>query len=127
MAASKAADLDIVLYRGWAQPNIYGWSPFCTKLELRYRFSALPYRVDAGDPRYGPTAKLPYVTVTSKSSPSSAPPTKLGDSSLIAQDFVANGLIEDLNENLDESAKTLDLGLQTLVEERLYFFSMRER
>jgi hypothetical protein len=123
MATSKANNLDILLARGWKQSNIYGWSPFCTKLELRFRLSGIKYRCEAGSPPSGPMAKLPYVTVTSPSSP----PYKLGDSSLIARDFVNNGLMEDLNADLDERTKTLDLAIQALVEDRLYFYTTRER
>jgi hypothetical protein len=123
MATSKANGLDILLSRGWKQNGIYGWSPFCTKLELRFRLSGIKYHCEAGNPRAGPTSKLPYVTVTSKSSP----PYKLGDSSLIAQDFVSNGLIDDLNADRDEATKTLDLALQGLVEDKLYFYNMHER
>ncbi len=123
MATSKANSLDILLARGWKQSNIYGWSPFCTKLELRFRISGIKYHCEAGSPPSGPTTKLPYITITSPSSP----PYKLGDSSLIAQDFVNNGLIEDLNADLDETTKTLDVAIQALVEDRLYFYNMHER
>jgi len=123
MATSKANNLDILLARGWKQSNIYGWSPFCTKLELRFRLSGIKYRCEAGSPPSGPMAKLPYVTISSTSSP----PYKLGDTALIARDFINNGLMEDLNGALDETSRTLDLAIQALVEDRLYFFTTRER
>jgi hypothetical protein len=127
MATSKANNLDILLARGWKQSNIYGWSPFCTKLELRFRLSGIKYRCEAGSPPSGPMAKLPYITISSTSPSPNSPPYKLGDSSLIARDFIENGLMEDLNGALDETSKTLDLAIQALVEDRLYFYTTRER
>ena len=35
--------------------------------------------------------------------------------------------MEDLNGALDETSRTLDLAIQALVEDRLYFFTTRER
>lgn len=35
--------------------------------------------------------------------------------------------MQDLNETSDERSKALDLALQALVEDKLYFFNMRER
>ena len=125
MATSKANNLDILLARGWKESNIYGWSPFCTKLELRFRLSGIKYRYEAGSPPSGPMAKLPYVTISSPST--SSPPYKLGDTTLIARDFINNGLMEDLNADLDETSRTLDLAMQALVEDRLYFYTTRER
>ena len=123
---SKPSDLEIILYRGWAQNGVYVWSPFVTKLELRLRLSGIKYRTEAGNPRTAPTGKIPYIEIKSQNDPAS-PSTKIGDSSLIAQHFISNGLMQDLNIDLDETTKTLDLAMQALFEDKLYFFNMRER
>jgi hypothetical protein len=125
-ATSKASDLDITLFRGWKQNGVYVWSPFVTKLELRLRLAGIKYTTEAGNPRTAPTGKIPYISIASKTEPSS-PPLTIGDSSLIAQHFVTAGLMQDLNANLNGTEKAVDLAMQALFEDKLYFFNMRER
>jgi hypothetical protein len=123
---SKPSDPSITLYRGWTQSGIYTWSPFVTKLELLLRISSITYRTEAGNTRTAPTGKIPYISLTSKSNPSS-PPLQIGDSSLIAKHLISTGLMEDLNGNLNETSKAMDLAIQALFEDKLYFYNMRER
>jgi Glutathione S-transferase N-terminal domain len=122
----KVSDLDITLFRGWKENGVYVWSPFVTKLELRLRLAGIKYTTQAGNPRTAPTGKIPYVSIASKTDPSS-PPLQIGDSSLIAQYFTAAGLMQDLTASLNETEKTVDLAMQALFEDKLYFFNMRER
>ncbi|PMD47749.1 hypothetical protein L207DRAFT_576510 [Hyaloscypha variabilis F] len=126
MAADpEPSDLDITLYRGWKHNGVYVWSPFVTKLELRLRLARIKYVTAEGDPRTAPTGKIPYLSISSASSP----PLQIGDSSLITQHLIRAGLMQDLNAEaaLDERDKALDLAVQALFEDKLYFFNMRER
>lgn len=125
-ANSKPNELSITLCRGWAQSGVYVWSPFVTKLELRLRLAGVTYSTEAGNPRTAPTGKIPYISIPSLTNPAS-PALKIGDSSLIAQHFIENGTMEDLNADLDETRKALDLAVRALFEDKLYFFNMRER
>jgi len=122
MEANPKASETITLYRGWKESSVYVWSPFVTKLELHLRLAGLKYKTLAGDPRNAPTGKIPYITITSSSST-----LQLGDSSLIAQHLISNGHMQDLNAHLDAKDKAMDLAMQALFEDRLYFFNMRER
>lgn len=127
MAANpKSNDLSITLCRGWAENGVYVWSPFVTKLELRLRLAGISYRTQAGNPRTAPTGKIPYLEISSKND-ATQPPTKIGDSSLIAKHFIDNGTMKDLNADLNETARALDLAVRALFEDKLYFFNMRER
>lgn len=110
----------LTLYRGFPGSDNYTWSPFVTKIELRLRFSALKYSKEAGSPRDGPRGKIPYLVLAQ---PDGSEPQTLSDSSLMIRDLVEKGLIEDLNASLSPAARTHDLGLRALLEERLYFLT----
>jgi hypothetical protein len=112
----------LTLYRGFPGSDNYTWSPFVTKIELRLRFSALKYSKEAGSPRDGPRGKIPYLVLAQ---PDGSEPQTLSDSSLMIRDLVEKGLIEDLNASLSPSERTHDLGLRALLEERLYFLTVR--
>ncbi|KAF2097653.1 hypothetical protein NA57DRAFT_77905 [Rhizodiscina lignyota] len=112
----------VTLFRGWTGRGYYVWSPFVTKLELRLRLSNLPYQTAGGSPRTAPTGKIPYVEVTEGDQKAA-----VGDSGLIAKHFEERGLIDDLNATLTPTSKAQDLAMRALMEDRLYFFSMRER
>lgn len=117
---------DITLLRGWDDKGCYVWSPFVTKLELRLRLSGISYRTAAGSINTAPTGKIPYVEIHEKDAPPSTPPTKIGDSALIAKYLAEQGLIEDLDAGLrDATARAQDMALRALVEDRLYFFQVR--
>ena len=51
----------ITLYQPPAQYGIPCLSPFGTKVETYLRRVDLPYRTRPGDPRRGPTGKIPYI------------------------------------------------------------------
>ena len=40
----------IVVFRGFRDPGLHVGSPFSNKLEARFRFARLSYRVGAGSP-----------------------------------------------------------------------------
>jgi hypothetical protein len=116
-------NLNITLYRGWDDKGKYVWSPFVIKLELRLRVSHVSYQTGAGSMRTAPKGKIPYVDISEKNQPA-LPTTSIGDSALIAKYFSEHGLIHDLNENLDATARAHDLAIRALVEDRLYFFNV---
>ncbi|KAI9684978.1 MAG: hypothetical protein M1820_010858 [Bogoriella megaspora] len=112
----------ITLYRGWDTPTQYVWSPFVTKLELRLRLGDISYQTAAGNARVAPTGKIPYVGIRD-----GEVLTKIGDSALIAEHFIEDGILGTLGDDLGPVKKAEDVALRALVEDRLYFFNMRER
>lgn len=114
------------LFRGYANSNTYVWSPFVTKLEFRFRYSNLPYRVEAGSTRQGPKGKVPYVDVSALADqPSESNQDLLADSRLIIQNLINRGILDDLNKDLTPVQRMMDLALRALLEERLYFLNVR--
>jgi hypothetical protein len=120
---SKPTQPQITLFRGWKDTTRYAWSPFVTKLEFRMRYAGITYTGAGGSPRSAPTGKIPYVEVQWKDQS----PTAIGDSSLIAKYFEDEGLLGNLNATLSGVGRAHDLAIKALVEDRLYFFNMRER
>ncbi|KAL2135336.1 hypothetical protein VTI74DRAFT_8989 [Chaetomium olivicolor] len=123
----------LTLHRGFAPLPTYVWSPFSNKLEARLRLAGLPYRIGSGSPMQAPRGKIPYVEVVwdghgSKSSSSSSKlAEQLGDSALIIRRFVEEGCMQDLNAGLTPVERARDLGVRVLLEDRLYFYQVRER
>lgn len=113
---------NLTLYRGFQGSSIYVWSPFVIKLEARLRFGKLSYRNQAGSPFSGPRGKIPYVAISNPES--TDPPITVGDSTLITEKLVGDGLMEDLNTNLDPVQKAHDLALRALLEEKLYWYQV---
>lgn len=110
--------IELVVHRGSPPSNSYVWSPFVTKLEARLRFDAIPYRLGSGTPRTAPKGKIPYVQVNSEA---------FGDSTLIIRNLVSNGIIRDLNASLSGAPAAHDLGLRSMMEDRVYFYGTREK
>jgi hypothetical protein len=123
MASHRKLRPSITLYRGFHGSGTYIWSPFVTKLEARLRFAGLPYRVEAGSLSSAPRGKIPYVAI-SKDSESHAPdtPTLLADSTLIVENLVGEGALDNLNANFSPTEQAHDLALRALLEEKLYFY-----
>ena len=63
MNPSHKPPSSITLYRGFPDSGQYTWSPFVTKLETRFRFAGINYRVEAGSPLKAPRGKIPYIAV----------------------------------------------------------------
>ena len=76
---------------------MYVWSPFVNKLEARFRLAGLHYLTDSGSPMQGPKGKIPYIDISSPSSPT---PRFLGDSTLIIEKLVEEEQLQDLNAKL---------------------------
>lgn len=124
MTASKNK---ITLFRGFRNSNSYVWSPFVTKLEFRFRYSNLPYRIEEGSPREGPNRKIPYVDVgalSCKDTTSEARRDLIADSTVIITSLIKSGHLDDLNANLTPAQKATDLALKALFEDKLYFMAV---
>lgn len=115
------------IYRGFPPTPNHVWSPFVNKLEARFRLAGLPYRIDAGTPRQAPRGKIPYIRIERSDSDSDSNDELLGDSTLIARTLVSAGLLPDLNAALTPAERGRDLAVRALLEDRLYFYGVRER
>jgi hypothetical protein len=69
----------------------------------------------------GPKGKIPYIDMSSSSSPT---PRFLGDSTLIIQKLVEEGVLQDLNAQLSPKEKVMDLAVRALLEDKLYFYQV---
>lgn len=124
MAASSKSEVNITLFRGWDDRGKYVWSPFVTKLEFRLRTSNVPYTCGVGSISSGPKGKIPYIELSSPSSPA---PEVVGDSTLILKRLIEEGIVQDLNGRLRGKEKGLDLAVRSLLEDKLYFYHGYER
>ncbi|KAL1873157.1 hypothetical protein Daus18300_003976 [Diaporthe australafricana] len=115
---------DLKVYRGLADKAKYVWSPFVIKLEARLRFAGVPYAAGAGSPKTAPRGKIPYIEYQP---PNGHGLVQLGDSSLIAKHFVAEGVLPDLNGKLSPEDRARDLATRALLEEKLCFYHTTER
>ncbi|RAL12428.1 glutathione S-transferase family protein [Aspergillus homomorphus CBS 101889] len=115
---------EITLYRGFPYPGQYTWSPFVTKLEARLRFARVSYRTATGSPLRSPRGKIPYVDITH---PKTGTKTTISDSALIARGLVEDGVLPDINGDLEPQEKVLDAGVRAMLEDRLYFFQSHEK
>ncbi|KIW73873.1 hypothetical protein PV04_01956 [Phialophora macrospora] len=119
----------LTLFRGWPDRGKYVASPFVTKLEFRLRHARLPYCVEAGSAKAAPKGKIPYVDLGAlvAEDGSEEGSSRMGDSTFIIQWLLGMGKIPDLNGELTVGQKLEDLALRALLEEKLYFYHMRER
>jgi len=116
-------DSRLKLFRGSDDAGKYVSSPFVTKVEFRLRLADVPYALDAGAPWLGPKGKIPYVEVAPETK--AEKPLMLGDSTLIFTHLMGDQTVSDLNANLTSSQKSRDLGLRSLLEDKLYFYHVR--
>ena len=126
MEAQDNNKYSLTLYRGFENSPNYVWSPFVNKLEARLRFGGLHYRVDVGAPPKAPRGKIPYISL-SKAGPDGEPidpPKFYGDSTLISQNLVQEGWMNDLNAKLSPVEKVQDKALRALLEDKLYFYQV---
>lgn len=118
------ASPSITLYRGFPSSSSYVWSPFATKLEARLRFGGLAYKTDQGAPPKGPRGKIPYIAISRNGDSTTE---MLSDSTLISDKLVVDGLAQDLNSKLTAAEKAQDLAIRALLEDKLYFYQVRNR
>lgn len=100
----------------------YVWSPFVNKLEARLRFDKVAYKIGSGSPKSAPKGKLPYIEVELNGTK-----TSIGDSTLIANSLIENGTLTDFNAKLSPVQEAQDAAIRALLEDRIYFFGMREK
>ncbi|KAJ4302005.1 hypothetical protein N0V88_002136 [Collariella sp. IMI 366227] len=118
----------LTLHRGFPARACYVWSPFSNKLEARLRMAGLRYKLGAGSPMKAPRGKIPYVEAATTQDAESKPKQQLlGDSGLIVRKFVEDGHMADLNASLTPAERAKDLAVRALLEDKLYFYQVRER
>jgi len=64
----------LTVYGGWQANGVADFSPFCLKVKTYLRMIGVPYTAKLGDPRTGPTKKIPFIDDDG---------VRLGDSGLI--------------------------------------------
>ncbi|KAL2168872.1 hypothetical protein VTG60DRAFT_6774 [Thermothelomyces hinnuleus] len=136
MADSKP-NPSLTLYRGFPSRGCYTPSPFVNKLEARLRIGGLPYRVETGSIFKAPRGKLPYLDLDgaggagggsdNDNNTTGSGPEQLADSTLIARRLIEEGYLPDLNGALTPAERARDLALRALLEDKLYFYQVRER
>jgi len=124
----------ITLFRGWREPGKHVWSPFVVKVEARLRFAGVKYKIDSGSPMHAPKGKIPYLEYRGelpadavgglyvREDETSEPVLSLSDSALIIKTLTQAGVLPDLNGNLSAKDKLTDMGLRTMLEDKLYFY-----
>lgn len=128
MAQTSSSPANIKLFRGWLDPGKHVWSPFVIKVEARLRFAGVPYLTDAGSVRSAPTGKIPYVECRGPLfADDEHSVLTMGDSTLIIKELSQRGIIPDLNSDLSPEARTQDLALRGLLEDKLYFYHVSEK
>ena len=114
------------LFRGSPDRTTYAWSAFVTKVEFRFRHAGLKYTADAGSPSKAPKGKIPYVDLGTLHAEENndGTPRLLGDSTLIIDTLVKGGQLPNLQQDLDERDRALDVALIALLEDKLYFYQV---
>lgn len=123
MAKSSENQTKLTLYRGWLDPE-HVWSPFVIKLEARLRFAGVPYKAAAGSTLKAPRGKIPYIKYPEHQLDGSDSAT-LGDSALIVKQLIEWDILPDINSKISPIARTQDLAIRALLEEKLYFYQVR--
>ncbi|KAK3323045.1 hypothetical protein B0H66DRAFT_474733 [Apodospora peruviana] len=118
MAAKDTPKL--IVYRNSLQQGKYNSSPFVNKLETRLRLAGVPYRTAFGTKKQAPRGKIPFVGFEDSSE-------LIADTTLIIRKFVDDGILLDLNAALTPVQRAQDLAIRALLEEKLYFYIVRER
>ncbi|KAI1439521.1 hypothetical protein F5Y02DRAFT_63499 [Annulohypoxylon stygium] len=132
---NASSQMNITVFRGWKNTGKYVWSPYVTKVEARLRFAGMKYTTEAGSLKMAPKGKIPYIecrglsslTTSTVHGQSQEGGILLGDSALIAKTLTEGGILPDLNGALDPVKRSHDMGLEALLENKLYFFQGWER
>ncbi|KAM7200901.1 hypothetical protein V8F20_005143 [Naviculisporaceae sp. PSN 640] len=119
MSASKTAS-KLIVYRNSQVAGRYNSSPFVNKLETRLRLAGVPYRTVFGTRKQAPRGKVPYVGFEASGE-------LIADTTFIFRRLVDDGVLPDLNAGLSPAQKAQDLAIRALLEDKLYFFLVRER
>lgn len=108
------------LYRGWPEKSCYVWSPFVTKVEFHLRYSKITHNIETGSTRSSPKGKVPYINLGTTENPE-----MLSDSTIIINRLAEVGKIPNLNASLSADQKLQDLAIRALLEDKLYFYNVR--
>ena len=122
MSNMKEDQAKLIVYRGWLDRGKHVWSPFVIKLEARLRFAGVSYITEAGSTRTAPKGKIPYVECRGLGD---SPSTSLGDSTLIIKHLIEWNILPNINSKIPSTARAQDLALRALLEEKLYFYHVR--
>lgn len=80
----------------------------------------MKYILDGGSPRSASKGKIPYISVHNES----LSPFVLADSALTVARLVESDILPDLNSSLEPAAKTQDMAIRALLEDKLYSYGM---
>lgn len=99
----------------WGLPNA---SPFCLKVETYLRMAEIPHEIRSVlNPKKGPKGKLPFIRVNDQIIP---------DSEFIIDKLkLLNGDL--LDKNLSKEQKALNVALESLFSDRVYWFILYSR
>ena len=122
MSNMKEDQAKLIVYRGWLDRGKHVWSPFVIKLEARLRFAGVSYITEAGSTRTAPKGKIPYVECQGLGD---SPSTSLGDSTLIIKHLTEWNILPNINAKITSTDRAQDLALRALLEEKLYFYHVR--
>ncbi len=102
----------IKVYGGWEQWGVPDFSPACLKVKTYLRMVGIEYEARRGDPRKGPTKKIPYID--------DGTGTLIGDSGFIL-DHLAKKHGNPLDGKLGASDRAIGHSARRLVEDSLYW------
>lgn len=107
----------ITLYqfeRTWGIPNL---SNFCVKVETYLRMLDIPYDIVATLPTKAPKGKLPYIEDAGE---------QIADSNFIV-DYLKEKYGDRLDQHLNGADRSIQLSMQRLIEDHLYWIVMYTR
>lgn len=107
----------LIVYAGWAAFGVADFSPACLKLKTYLRMAGFAYEARRGDPRQGPTKKIPYLSHAGNT---------LGDSGLIIA-YLKKALGDPLDQRLTDEEHALGHLVRRTTEESLYWVILQSR
>jgi hypothetical protein len=82
----------------------------------------MPYTVQLGSLTESPKGKLPYIRISEGKDTTGS---LLSDSTCITKTLIEGGVIDDLNDDLRPAQKAVDLTIRALLEDKIYFITVR--
>ena len=112
----------LTIFAGKHDAGAYNWSPFVNKLQARLRFEGVSHDVAASTLSKAPMGKIPFVGLPRTPAVDGGDPFDLmGDTAFIIKHLVGTGVLKDLNRDLEPAEAALDLGVRSILEDKLYF------
>lgn len=101
--------------RAWSLPSA---SPYCVKASVYMQLAGVPFKtISLMSANKAPNKKLPYIKDNE---------TIIADSSCIIE-YLVKTYQADLNSHLDERQRAQSLAIQSLIEDRLYYYLIYAR